>query len=113
MVITGAGRAKVGWRARNKLAALAAGDHRQRLESPGDAFTLETVIAVLALRKHLHQPLFLESGEMHARGRGTHLADDRQLRARARMPIEQAVEHARSCRLADGSRNAGHTDFDG
>ena len=79
----------------------------------GDTFTLETVIAMFALGEHLHQLLVLEPGEMHARSGRTHFADDRQLSARARMAIEQAVEHARPRRLADGSRNAGHTNFNG
>jgi hypothetical protein len=60
---------------------------------------------MLPLDQHLDQALHPESIQVYARRRGTHAGYDGELRARSRMAVHQAIEHARPGLLADCRRD--------
>jgi hypothetical protein len=62
---------------------------------------------MLPLDEHFNQVLFLQTIQVYARGRRTHVRHHRKLGACSCMAIHQAVKHAHARRLTDGSRNFG------
>jgi hypothetical protein len=62
---------------------------------------------MLSLSEGFHQSQRFQTEQVGASGGWTYLGDDRKLGARARAAVEEAVEHPRSRRLADGGGNRG------
>ena len=62
---------------------------------------------MFALAQHCDQALCLEPTQVYARRGRTDVSNHRKIGTCSCVIIHQAIEHARSCRFADGRRNSG------
>ena len=88
-------------RARNESGARSACENAQALEQVCDSFTSEAEVSVLPLRHDAHEPLGLETVEMHTRGGRTDLSDERELGRGSCVAAHQAIQHPGTGRLSD------------
>ena len=72
----------------------------------GHVGPFQTVKAMLSLHEYFYQLGYFQAIQVYARGGWTHFSHHRELSARSCVAVHQAIEHACSCRLADGRRNA-------
>src|SRR5271166_5191228 len=91
---------------RHELVARAPGEDAEPLQHIGHAGPFQTVIAMLSLDVYLDQTLGLQTVQVTARGRGTHLGHNRKLGASSRVTIQKTAEHPRSRRLSDRGGNS-------
>ena len=110
MVITTPRSPQMNRSRRLKLPRRAARQHAQPLQHSSNLRPSQAVVAMLPLSRHLHEALRLQPAwQVHARRSRTHLRHHRQLRARPRPSIHQAIQNPRPRRLPDrpcNSRNS-------
>ena len=66
----------------------------------------QTVIPVLSLPHNLNQAVQSQAVQVRARCRWTHVRDNGKLGARSRVIVQEAIEHSRARRFADGGCDA-------
>jgi len=83
------------------------GEHAQGFKRGRYIGPLQTVVTMLPLGKDIYQTLCLQPLQVDTGGRRGNVSDHRKLGAGSCTSVQQAVEHAGACGLADGCRNAG------
>jgi hypothetical protein len=106
VVVTGSGGSQAIGRRGYKLLMSAARQDGESFEDPGNVGSGETVVPVLPLSHHPNQVVRPQTVQVRARRRWTHLRDHRELGARSRVIVYQAIKHSRSRGFADGSGDA-------
>ncbi len=105
VIVTSSRRAQSARSARLKFSPRTTRQHAQSFESPRHFRPVQTVESVLSLHQNFYQPLNLQSIQVYARRRGTHLRHHRKLRAGPRAPIHQTKQHPRPRRLPNRRRD--------
>jgi hypothetical protein len=105
MVVTSARGSQPAGRIRYKLAARGAGEDAQSLQKFANDGPIQTVVAMLSLGQHLNQTRGLQTIQVCASRGWIYARDDGKLSAGSRPAIQQAVQHARSRRLANRRSN--------
>lgn len=106
VIVAGSRGTQAIWRRRYKPLLGAARQDRESFQDTSNLRSAKTVIPVLPLSHDLNQAVQSQPVQVRTRGRRTHVRDHRKLRARSRAIVYEAIEHSRSCRFADGRRDA-------